>query len=186
VRWASLGRGGDCPEGRRGACPGNNMKRTPLCGRNFEYYSEDPLPGGEMAASLINGVQSKGVGTSLKHYAANNKSPSDSASTPWWTNVPCVRFTCPLLRCGEKGQAWTVMCAYNKLNGTYCSEHHELAGGHSQNEWGFEGLVFRTGRGARSGEVIARRRGSGNAGPKPRACRLWWRLSAMASWTRPS
>ena len=122
--------------------PGSNMKRTPVCGRNFEYFSEDPYLAGEMAASLINGIQSKGVGASLKHFAANNqefKRLSISAEVDERTlrEIYLPAFETAV----KKAQPWTVMCAYNKLNGTYCSEHHELLVDILKNEWGFEGLV---------------------------------------------
>jgi beta-glucosidase len=122
--------------------PGNNMKRTPLCGRNFEYFSEDPFLSGEMAAGLINGIQSKGVGTSLKHFAANNQeyqrfviSAEVDESTLHEIYLPAFETAV------KKGKPWTVMCAYNKINGTYCSEHRELLTEILKNEWGFEGLV---------------------------------------------
>ncbi len=122
--------------------PGNNMKRTPVCGRNFEYFSEDPYLSGEMATSLINGIQSKGVGASLKHFAVNNqefKRLSISAEVDERTlrEIYLPAFETAV----KKAQPWTVMCAYNKLNGTYGAEHRELLVDILKNEWGFEGLV---------------------------------------------
>jgi len=122
--------------------PGNNMKRTPLCGRNFEYFSEDPFLAGEMAASLINGIQSKGVGTSLKHFAVNNQeyerfviSAEVDERTLRETYLPAFETAV------KKGKPWTVMCSYNKINGTYGSEQRELLTDILKGEWGFEGLV---------------------------------------------
>jgi beta-glucosidase len=122
--------------------PGNNMKRTPLCGRNFEYFSEDPFLSGELAASLIDGIQSKGVGTSLKHYAANNQEYQRFMMSAEVDERTLREIYLPAFETAvKKGKPWTVMCAYNKLNGMYCSEHRELLTDILKNEWGFEGLV---------------------------------------------
>lgn len=122
--------------------PGVNMKRTPLCGRNFEYFSEDPYLAGELAASFIEGVQSKGVGTSLKHYTANNQeyqrlTISAEVDERTLREIYLAAFETAV----RKAKPWTVMCAYNKVNGTYCSENHKLLTEILKDEWGFEGLV---------------------------------------------
>ncbi len=122
--------------------PGNNMKRTPLCGRNFEYFSEDPYLGGELAASLIAGLQSQGVGASLKHFALNDQEYQRfSISVEVGERAMREIYLTGFEKAVKQGQPWTVMCAYNKLNGTYCSEHHWLLVDLLKEEWGFEGFV---------------------------------------------
>jgi beta-glucosidase len=122
--------------------PGANMKRSPLGGRNFEYYSEDPYLAGEMAASFINGVQSKGVGTSLKHLAANNQEFQRFSISAEVDERTLREIYLPAFeKAVKQAKPWTVMCAYNRLNGEYCSEHHTLLTDILKNEWGFEGLV---------------------------------------------
>ncbi len=122
--------------------PGINMKRTPLGGRNFEYFSEDPVLAGEMAASLINGIQSQGIGTSLKHFAVNNQeferfSISAEVDERTLHEIYLTAFEIAV----RKAQPWSVMCAYNKINGIFCSENHQLLTDILKTEWGFEGFV---------------------------------------------
>ena len=122
--------------------PGVNMKRSPLCGRNFEYFSEDPVLTGRLAAAHIQGVQSQGVGASLKHFAANNQefertTTNSSIDERTLHEIYLAAFEIAV----REAAPWTVMSAYNKLNGTFASEHRELLHGVLKERWGFEGLV---------------------------------------------
>ncbi len=122
--------------------PAVNIKRSPLCGRNFEYYSEDPYLAGETAAAFINGVQSQHVGTSIKHFAANNQEFNRMSNSSEVDERTLREIYFPAFETAvKKSQPYTVMCSYNRINGTYASEDPWLLTEVLRDEWGFEGYV---------------------------------------------
>ena len=122
--------------------PGTNIKRSPLCGRNFEYFSEDPYLAGEISAAFVNGVQSKGIGTSLKHFAGNNQE-TRRMTCDSVIDERALReiYLTSFEKTVKQAQPWTIMNAYNRLNGTYCAENKWLLTDVLRDEWGYEGMI---------------------------------------------
>ena len=150
--------------------PGINMKRTPLCGRNFEYFSEDPYLSGALAAAYVQAVQGAGVGTSLKHFAANNQEYQRFSISADVDERTLREIYLPAFeKVVKEARPWTVMCAYNRINATYCSNHRELLTEILKDEWGFDGAVV-SDWGAVHDRVTALQAGLDleMPGPKPR------------------
>ncbi len=144
LRQVGAALGEECRQEKVGVIlgPGVNIKRSPLCGRNFEYFSEDPYLTGEMARELISGVQSQGIGTSLKHYAVNNQeyrrmTIDTIVDERALREIYLYGFEIAV----REAQPWTVMCSYNKINGTYACENRYLMTEILKDQWGHNGLV---------------------------------------------
>lgn len=122
--------------------PGINIKRSPLCGRNFEYFSEDPFLTGELASSLVSSIEKNGIGTSLKHFAVNNQEYNRMISNSI-VDPRALReiYLSAFEKVVKEAKPATIMAAYNKINGTYCCENELLLKKILRNEWGFEGIV---------------------------------------------
>ncbi|MDO4436538.1 MAG: glycoside hydrolase family 3 C-terminal domain-containing protein [Coriobacteriaceae bacterium] len=149
--------------------PGVNVKRHSLCGRNFEYFSEDPLLSGELGAAMVGGIQSQGVAACVKHLAANSQEHARMVSDSV-IDERALReiYLAPFEHVVRKAQPWSIMTAYNRLNGTYCSESEWLLRDVLRGEWGFDGAVI-SDWGAMSSSVASVRSGLDLCMPGPRA-----------------
>ncbi len=138
VLWCRIAHGVDTILG-----PGANIKRTPRCGRNFEYFSEDPVHTGEMAAAYINGVQSLGVGTCLKHYALNNQE-QDRIEVSVEVDLRVMReiYLRGFEIAVQKSNPYSMMCSYNKVHSIWASENKYLLSDILKKDWGYDGCML--------------------------------------------
>ena len=163
--------------------PAVNIKRSPLCGRNFEYFSEDPYLAGEMAASYISGVQSKYVGTSMKHFAANNQERRRMTVSTVVDERTLREIYFPAFEAAvKKAQPWTVMCSYNRINGVYSSENAWLLDQVLRKDWGFQGFVM-TDWGAANDRVEGIKAGLELEMPLTARWSVYWRLCSATQST---